>query len=659
MPLPYVFANAVGTIPLSNLDDNFNYTLNNGIYAKNSDVANTVLNPNQSIITTVGTLTSLRVDGATALTNVSVSNTVVTNIIRTDNYQYANGQPFSGGGSSTYGNANVAAYLASGNNVIITTTGNITSSGNISGAYLYGDGSNITGIAANYGNANVSNYLSSNSNVTITTTGNVTAAYFVGDGGGLANVGSYNNDNVAAFLPNYSGDIQNLVITGNLTVLGNSFAETLPPDTDDTQVATTAFVQSVVQSTGGYGNAQVSTYLSSGNNSAGYSTTGNIRAANYFKNSLPLITKSKLAFWVDPTNGNDSNDGSVVAPFQTIAHAQQQMNGSGETLNLFPGIYSENVTWTLPNINIVGPNLGGGAYLNGDWTFNTSGSVRVYGVEFSKTGFTAIVHNGSGGLYFDTVVINQSLFQKTGTGFMFWYGVDSDNSDLAIENTGVVEIHGGRLQGVTIAGGAIVNIQGITEPGATIGVDDGVLTMESCTLYGQGSGTTPAISTTANTIFVSLENSSIYNADGLPGTVNFDSPWSIVSTVLDFANSTLPTGQNLNRTAYFDSIQSLGDITGNVIGNVLGNVVGNITGDLVGNVTGDLVGNVTGDVVGNVTGNVSGNSLIATTVLQLPVFANPGDRDAITPVVGMMIYVDAVGFQGYDGTQWVNFNTTP
>ena len=53
--------------------------------------------------------------------------------------------------------------------------------------------------------------------------GNISALYFVGDGRYLSNVGevaNYNDANVAAYLPSYSGNIGNLTVTGNLTVIG-------------------------------------------------------------------------------------------------------------------------------------------------------------------------------------------------------------------------------------------------------------------------------------------------------------------------------------------------------------------------------------------------------------------------------------------------------
>jgi hypothetical protein len=116
----------------------------------NALVAGTVYTAAQPNITSLGTLTSLSVTGNTS-----------TGGILTNNYYYANGTPVSFGG--TYGNANVATFLASGfgSNTISTT-------GNIAAGYFTGNGSQLTGITTSLagnlaGNINTLNYTISSS----------------------------------------------------------------------------------------------------------------------------------------------------------------------------------------------------------------------------------------------------------------------------------------------------------------------------------------------------------------------------------------------------------------------------------------------------------------------------------------------------------------
>jgi len=120
----------------------------------------------------------------------TVSGNITVGAIFTDNYYYANGAPFSGGGGNgNYSNANVAAYLpvytgniSAGNIAVnnnITVSGNASATGNVSATYFLGNGSQLTGI-----NASGTSISNGTSNVKIATSaGNITASV-----NGVANV---------------------------------------------------------------------------------------------------------------------------------------------------------------------------------------------------------------------------------------------------------------------------------------------------------------------------------------------------------------------------------------------------------------------------------------------------------------------------------------
>ena len=132
MTVPYIFANAVGNIPLSELDANFANVSNY------SNTAGNVVNSAQANITSVGTLISLSVSG-----NV------------TGNYFLGNGSQLTGL-PATYGNANVVANIAALGSNPVSTTGNITGGkSGIGSAVLVNAiqtiGSNITGSSTSYG----------------------------------------------------------------------------------------------------------------------------------------------------------------------------------------------------------------------------------------------------------------------------------------------------------------------------------------------------------------------------------------------------------------------------------------------------------------------------------------------------------------------------
>lgn len=134
--------------------------------------------------------------------------------------------------------------------VSINSNGNISAVGNISGSYILGNGSQLTGLPASYTDSNVTTLLASFGSNTITTTGNVsvgniTAAnlgnisslnlngnasqVLYGNGVFAAVAGSsYSDSNVATFLAAYgsntistTGNITAGNLIGNISITGN------------------------------------------------------------------------------------------------------------------------------------------------------------------------------------------------------------------------------------------------------------------------------------------------------------------------------------------------------------------------------------------------------------------------------------------------------
>lgn len=109
------------------------------------------------IVSTTGGLQTA--DGITAVGNIQGS------------YFLGNGSLLTGISTSTYGDSNVATYLASG-----TLASNVISTANISGQYILGNGAFLTGVAtSSYGNANVAAFLAAFGSNSLSTTGNVTS----------------------------------------------------------------------------------------------------------------------------------------------------------------------------------------------------------------------------------------------------------------------------------------------------------------------------------------------------------------------------------------------------------------------------------------------------------------------------------------------------
>ena len=210
-------ANSVSGANVSGTVANATYATSAGsaTTASTAGLAQYVTGNAQGNITSVGTLNSLSVSG---------------NVV--GNYYFGNGSQLTGIVSS-YGNANVATFLASGTNTqdIITqgtVQGNLIqtpgSSGNIIGAnyvsanYYLGNGAFLTGLAGTYSNSNVASFLANFGSNSIVTTGNIFGGYFSASGnvdvGGNLNSNDITSSNVTVY-----GD---QIITGNLTVQGTT-----------------------------------------------------------------------------------------------------------------------------------------------------------------------------------------------------------------------------------------------------------------------------------------------------------------------------------------------------------------------------------------------------------------------------------------------------
>lgn len=135
-----------------------------------------------------------------------------------------------GGNINTAGGVYVTGVVSAAGNVRggnINTAGIVSASGNViagTGAYLIGDGSLITNLpGGSYGNANVANFLPTYSGIltagSVSATGNITGNYIFGNGSQLTGLpATYGNANVAAYLPTYTGNIGNT--TSELNLVG-------------------------------------------------------------------------------------------------------------------------------------------------------------------------------------------------------------------------------------------------------------------------------------------------------------------------------------------------------------------------------------------------------------------------------------------------------
>jgi hypothetical protein len=189
-------------------------------------------------------------DGANTVANIIATGNI------TGNYFVGNGSQLTGI-LGTYSNAQVSAYLASG-----TVTSNIITSANISGNYILGNGSQLTGLPVQYGNANVANFLASGNNSSnIITSANVTGA-FLTTAGASGNISGVNYVNANLYLGNGS------LLTG-ITAVSSNTAVTVTGNAQPniTSVGTLTSLSSTGNITGNYiiGNGSLLTAITGAN----------------------------------------------------------------------------------------------------------------------------------------------------------------------------------------------------------------------------------------------------------------------------------------------------------------------------------------------------------------------------------------------------------
>lgn len=233
--------------------------------------------------------------GTAYLTTVSATGNI------TGNYVIGNGSQLTGLPAS-YGNANVVANLAALGSNPVSTTGNIT------GNYIIGNGSQLTGLPASYGNANVVANLAALGSNPISTTGNITAGNLItgnGSGGNLtgANV-------ISATTLSATGNISG----GNLS--GTSIVGTL-----------TTAAQTNITSVGTLGSLAVTGNITSGNLS-GTSIVGTLTTAAQ-PNITSVGTLGSLAVTGNITGGNILGGANVNATTHTGTTVSVSANVTG------------------------------------------------------------------------------------------------------------------------------------------------------------------------------------------------------------------------------------------------------------------------------------------------------------------------------------------
>jgi hypothetical protein len=254
---------------------------------------------------------------------------------------------------ATNGNANISINGSSNvvvvSNTTVAVTGAVSATGNVTGNFFFGNGSQLTGVVATSigtlpslsvsgntisGNINVLGSQTTVGNVVsgniataglITATGNiVTAGFFVGNGSGLTGiVGDYGNANVTAYLPTNTANVGagNVLVTGIVSAAGNVTAGNISA-TNLTGTLLTA-TQTNITSVGTLSALTVTGNITGGNlRTAGLITaTGNVTGGN-------LVTAGLVTATGNVTGGNIVTGGLISATGSILSTAQISTSGN-------------------------------------------------------------------------------------------------------------------------------------------------------------------------------------------------------------------------------------------------------------------------------------------------------------------------------------------
>ena len=405
-------------IPTANITYNLGTTSNRfkDLWLSNS----TIYIGNASITTDGGNLVLTNPDGGQSV--VSGNQTVSSNTLVEGNSSLIVANTYIG--MSVNGNANVLVVNASGANITGTAnvSGNanvgnlgatqIVASGNVSGLYFIGNGSQLTGIDATTiqnGTANVRTF--NNGNVTISAAGQGNILVVTSTGAninGTANVTG-------------NANVGNLGATGVVaTTLGGTLTTAAQPNI--TSVGT------------------LSSVTVSGNGSFGNIAGGNLITANYVTGTLTTTSQPNItvigALSSLTVSGNMSA-GNITTVNYVGANSIDGVLGLGS--NAQPNITS---VGTLVSLSVTGNVDAGnvsGTLIGGTLTTASQPNITSLGTLSSATSSGNLQANGN--------VITDNVISRTGTLTLSAAGSNQD-VDLKPTGTGVVDVWGARISNV-------------------------------------------------------------------------------------------------------------------------------------------------------------------------------------------------------------------
>jgi hypothetical protein len=436
-------------------------------------------------------------------------------------------------------NANVTMGVGGLSNIVVVATtgqyvtGVVSSTGNITGAYILGNGSQLTGLPATYGNTNVSSFMSSFGSNVISTVGNITAGN-LNTQGMVSATGNIVTEGF--FIGNFSGNI-----VANITNLPGPAGAVVFNDGVGNAAATAGLV---------FDNSgpNVLTVLGA------VSAQGNVQAGNLRTTGLVFTSGNVVGSNIN-SNGILFASGNVVgANVNTGGRVNATGNVSGGNI-LTGGIVS-----ATGNIRTSG-------FLSVAEDLNVGGDITA--TDYTGTSLSLIGNVTAGNLITPGAVTAGSISAAGNITGNFFLGNGSQLTGLL---TNTIQSGNSNVLIGTSAGNVSINVNGVspialfTPVGVTVVGNLSVSGNVVSTTMGVGTLTGSSVSISGNITGGNLNSSGLVTAGNLTTAGSFTATGNVSAGNLITAGSI---------TAASLSVGS-GNVTlGNII-NSNGNSIGNI-----------------------------------------------------------------------------------
>jgi hypothetical protein len=465
------------------------------IYNNNGNAgasANFTFNSATNQLSVIGNVVGNNINGnGSGLSNLTGAN--VTGTVANATYATSAGAATTAGTVTTAAQPNITSV---GTLTSLTSSGNISTTGNITGAYLFGNGSQLTGLSATYGNSNVTTLLAGFGSNTISSTGNITTTANVAAGnlimsGGLVDTtadltltSSATNGNIVLTtngtgIVSAVGNIQggNLRTVGQVSATGNITSANY-------FVGNGYYLTGISGGGGGYGNSNVASFLAAyGANTismTGNITTGNISATgNVHSGNITLIRSGvgNAAMLYDTTG--TANTSATI--FSIVLEA------IGNTTNTFPSILAQNQNPGDAGVgNFASTDI---LLVRNDGDSNNYVNTLDIGVAGSNVAFYGAGSEGSAYI---------SWASSTGSALV----INTSNNPLAISTSTTIPGE------ITLPGAGVINLQRLGtwyENNPNVAQSGGTLTIDASVGQVQSVYLTAAVTTVTFSNFATLD----------------------------------------------------------------------------------------------------------------------------------------------------------